>query len=1050
MLSAPTVDELAAAIVQPARGVGVETAPELVARIVSEVHDQAGALPLLQHALTELFVSRSSDLMGLGDFEEIGGVNGSVARRAETTYGGLSEAERGRARQVFLRLVTIVDERSPTRRRVRLAELEDLEAEASVEAFTRSRLLVLDNDPETRSPTVEVAHEALLTHWPRLAGWIGTAKEDLALSRRLDEARRDWIESGEDAAYLLTGGRLAQHETWSSSTTLVLSEAQRDYLKASREHDEHLVTRTRRRRNWITGGFAAAAVVAAVFAFSALESANRAEAEELAANAVAQLGTDPQLSLLLAVSAFQQSASVAAVSALHTGIQASREIMAIPLPDGSRGAGAVISPDGKRIAIVGMETNIVELWDLGASEPEWGPLRVTDDPNARYAPSSHLWFSEDGSTIYVPLSYSGITGKSGPGVGIYTLDANNGNLIDFFPISCLGRAMPLGTQFVDERQAFIVGRVVPSVDAKDGTETCDVAPSVELLDLASREFDQIMVIPGVLGPPTASLDGSIASVEGAFDEDQEGIRTRVVNTATGEVFLDKEGRASLSADGAEALYLHDEGLYLYDVDRDALLQTYQSGNAARFWFSPTGQWVTAVTTAGEVKVFDKDTGTEIFELLGHTSQIRDAKFDASETILVSSGFDAARVWDVATLTRGEVASIEAAADGEPSFYSNSLSSVGDHLMVHRGTVNMFGDPDPHRIEIIRISDGTSLWGREDVFSAELGPNGNAVIQPLLPSDGTSPSGKMGSLRLGSPVVVDAETGDPVLELEGCDVFRNFEVFPAEPAASCGSGVPAVDYSTFEFSADGARLLGSSWLGATTVWDTQNGRVVYENGPLMDIPNPRFGQGVRWAGGISSDGTLVVTPPSSDDWETFNSQGIAPSVSVLEVATGNEIGRFQIDHWANFTRFDPEDERLILAGTDLVVVDTSSWEASTLERPQGARINAMALSPSGRLAATASVDEVVAVWNVEAGGLMAEIPVFGNIGSEIRGVAFLDEETLMVAPEAGNQVLVYTLNSDRLLETAMDRLNRPLTKSECATYDIDPCPTLEDMRTHNGN
>jgi hypothetical protein len=38
----------------------------------------------------------------------------------------------------------------------------------------------------------------------------------------------------------------------------------------------------------------------------------------------------------------------------------------------------------------------------------------------------------------------------------------------------------------------------------------------------------------------------------------------------------------------------------------------------------------------------------------------------------------------------------------------------------------------------------------------------------------------------------------------------------------------------------------------------------------------------------------------------------------------------------------------------------------------------------------------------------------------------------------------TLNPDVLLDAALSRLTRGFTGQECATYDIEPCPTLEEM------
>ncbi len=48
-----------------------------------------------------------------------------------------------------------------------------------LEAYGRHRLLTFDREPTTREPTVEIAHEALLTSWNRLRTWIDEAREGL-------------------------------------------------------------------------------------------------------------------------------------------------------------------------------------------------------------------------------------------------------------------------------------------------------------------------------------------------------------------------------------------------------------------------------------------------------------------------------------------------------------------------------------------------------------------------------------------------------------------------------------------------------------------------------------------------------------------------------------------------------------------------------------------------------------------------------------------------------------------------------------------------------
>ena len=201
-------DELELAITAPAKNTGLLLEPGLTARIIRELSDQPGVLPLLQYALTELFERRDGRKLTLAAYHEIGGVLGALGRRAEEIFAGLDQPEQDAARQLFLRLVTLGEGVEDTRRRVLKTELEDLntkEAEYSlttkehegeildppfvnlsvlrgakiisvIDAFGKARLLTFDNDPATRAPTVEVAHEALLREWPRLREWLNETR----------------------------------------------------------------------------------------------------------------------------------------------------------------------------------------------------------------------------------------------------------------------------------------------------------------------------------------------------------------------------------------------------------------------------------------------------------------------------------------------------------------------------------------------------------------------------------------------------------------------------------------------------------------------------------------------------------------------------------------------------------------------------------------------------------------------------------------------------------------------------------------------------------
>ena len=328
-ISAPTQQELVAIVERPAGAVGVGFETGLVERIVGDVKDEPGALPLLEFSLSELFEQRDSDQLRLEAYTASGGVLGSLGRRAEEIYETLTGEGREATRQAFLRLVNVAESGRDTRRRVRLSELQRLGVDdsalsAGLAAFESPRLLTFDRDPISRGATVEVAHEAILTEWPRLAGWIEDHREDLLLGSRLAVAVADWEAADRAGGYLLTGGRLTQHETWTADTELVLTTAEGEFLEASHRAEGERRASRRRTRRLVTTGFGVAAVIATVLAVAAWVSRNDA-AHQAFETETARLGNEAgfiadssyQVSLLMAVETFRRDADFEGLSALQ-------------------------------------------------------------------------------------------------------------------------------------------------------------------------------------------------------------------------------------------------------------------------------------------------------------------------------------------------------------------------------------------------------------------------------------------------------------------------------------------------------------------------------------------------------------------------------------------------------------------------------------------------------------------------------------------------------------------------------------------------------------
>ncbi len=280
-------DQLEAAATLPARQLDIAVEPRLVARLIADVAGQPNALPLFQYAMTEVFDAREGPVLDLATYERIGGVRKALARRAESLYGQLDPAEQAAARQLFLRIVTVSGD-IVGRRRAPASELVSLDIDvialrAVIDAFARYRLLVLDRDPAIGSPTVEVAHEALLAEWHRLRDWIEQYRDDLAKQASFVVAVNEWEASGRDPGYLLTGTRLDDYERWVVTTGLRFTVTEHDFVSAAvaaretevaehrrREDAQSRLRRRSRRQLFLL--FAVIAVFAAVISYPLLTS----------------------------------------------------------------------------------------------------------------------------------------------------------------------------------------------------------------------------------------------------------------------------------------------------------------------------------------------------------------------------------------------------------------------------------------------------------------------------------------------------------------------------------------------------------------------------------------------------------------------------------------------------------------------------------------------------------------------------------------------------------------------------------------------------------
>lgn len=389
--------ELRDAVVKPASAAGLTVERALTTRLIEEIADAPGGLPLLSHALLETWRRRRGKTLTMAGYEAAGRLDGAIAKTAEEVYGRFTEDQATAARRVLLRMVAPGDGTPDTRRPVERTELGD--TGRVVEALTGARLLTLDGD------TVEIAHEALLTAWPRLRGWIEEDRERLRVHRDLTEAAHAWQELGREEGALYRGSRLAAaQEHFGGAPREDLSDLEHAYLGTSRDHEQ----KGRRRSRLVLAAVTAAlclALVAAGLAVgqwrSAVAAQHLAQSRQLAAQSGALLDSDPDLAALLAVHAYRTSPTREATAALYAAA-------ALPLRERLVGGtepvdSIALSPDGHTVAATSRDGK-VRIWSLPG-----GRLRHTF---TGYDSSEVAAFSPDGDTLAVAFA-AGANGMIG-------------------------------------------------------------------------------------------------------------------------------------------------------------------------------------------------------------------------------------------------------------------------------------------------------------------------------------------------------------------------------------------------------------------------------------------------------------------------------------------------------------------------------------------------------------------------------------------------------------------------------------------------------------
>ncbi len=437
MLGPMTREELREAIEKPAEVQGAAFEEGLVERILEDVGREPGNLPLLEFALTLLWDEAKSGWLTHAGYECVGGVQGALANYAERIYGELDEGSQEKTQQVFSQLVHPGEGAVDTRRVASRLEIGD-DNWSLVRHLADKRLVVTGLD-DSGKEIVEVVHEALISNWGRLRGWIEADRAFRTWQERLRSAIRQWLASDRDEGALLRGAPLAEAEGWLAEKENYLSQPEQEFIRASLHQREYRRMQQERSRRRVISGLGAGLVITLLLAIfaggqwrSAQQAQRSAEAERnqtrvalsrsLASQSKLLLDEDLDLASLLSVEAVLIDPSVEAKSSLLATLTYKPNLSNMFHEHQDELRAVALSPDGRYLA-TGDSAGSLYLRKFSNAESQplgyqlWRLTGHTDSisslvfsPDGRWLASGgyddqiYLWDVASGERVYGPLS----------------------------------------------------------------------------------------------------------------------------------------------------------------------------------------------------------------------------------------------------------------------------------------------------------------------------------------------------------------------------------------------------------------------------------------------------------------------------------------------------------------------------------------------------------------------------------------------------------------------------------------------------------------------
>ena len=974
LLGPMTPAEIRRSIEGPSERAGLRVEAALVDVLVRDVAGEIGGLPLLSTVLVDLYHGREDRMLTLRSYEFIGGVRGAVGRHAEAAFSALDEESREIAKRVLLRLITEGEQGALVRRRV---ALEDLDAEEDtgvarvLTALVAQRLLIADDG------TVELVHEALIGHWPRLAGWLEEDSEGRRLHDRLTQAAAEWEASGREPGELYRGARLTATLDWADGDERPpLNRLELEFLEESRAAATVEVERQRRANRRLRSLLAVAlALLLAALATGAVAFHERGTARGQATAAVAQrLGAqalaEPRLdrAILLAREGVNLDDSLAPRSNLLAALLRSPAALVVLRGAGERILDDALSPDGRTLAARSDNGTVtfVDTRTLGETAPQFKSTGAISYCGAIVRPVRALAFSPDGRTLAV-----GAGDVKGRGSRLFLVDTSTRRARAVVPDR---NAMTPDVAFAPDGRTLVTGEAVSCA----GGAPDEVIVTRNAVDGQELRRSRVIRAGRLVGFTSDARSLLVTSGE-----------TRSVlldaRTLQPERAFPLSGAAALSPVADTAAFGQDDGsVVVVDLRTGARRSTQRraTGRVLALAFSPNGKALATTADDGSVSIWDLPSGALRERFTGHAGAALGPLFKRDGATLYTGSSDGSViVWDV----RGQ------RRLGQPfRFDPVALAGVGAHTPSQNVSTAVAVSPDNSLFATSPAPGRLTLWRSAD----------QAVVAQL-----EGPFGYVVSLAFSHDGRLLAATGNATNTVVWNVANRKIVRILRSPFSAGAAGVA--------FSPDD-QLLATSGVGTPKtpallrVYDLRTsrliGNVVTRHNTLQDLD-------------FTPDGHLLT------------SAGLDGKILVWNVAQ-RALERTILHHVAILTiRFSPDGKTI---ATGDLSGNVNFWDAQT-GRPVGHTLGgqnglvfSVAYIAAGRELVTTSGDGQLRLWDVASGRLVGSPLPGSSTGGW--GTAFPDGRRAISVFYDGTGV-IWNLDPAAWKTAACRLAHRNLTRAE---------------------